>query len=365
MDLSGRIRAANGRLKAANVSVRIEVRGHRLLLRATLPPKPFSSKLVSYQQRISTGLSATPKGISQAEKEARLIAAKLATREFCWEPYSKSAEVSNGSCGDWIRRLEAHYLSAGGSRETWKGDYQKVLKLLPESAELSRDILRKLIESTKPNTKTRRRACMATAALAKYAGLELDTKALRGKYQPGTVDPRSIPSDDEILAVWERIENPGWKWAYGMMATYGLRNHEVFHLELDGKICTVGADTKTGSREIWPCYPEWFLSLSLSNLSDGLPKIDTTRSNSAIGHSVTKYLTPICGFSPYSLRHAWAIRTSLFGWPVELAARQMGHSVEMHTRVYHRWINREHQQRVFDLLVERGDRPSLENRQDS
>ena len=57
------------------------------------------------------------------------------------------------------------------------------------------------------------------------------------------------------------------------------------------------------------------------------------------------------------MRHAWAIRTAIFGWPVELAARQMGHSVDMHTRTYHRWLSREHQQRVYDLLVNRPDRP--------
>ncbi|MGB3492789.1 MAG: hypothetical protein WBA57_08675 [Elainellaceae cyanobacterium] len=350
MDLSGRIRAANGRLKAAMVSVRIEARGQRLLLRATLPPKPTSTKTEPYQQRLSLGIAATPIGVSRAEKEARLIAAKLSTREFDWAPYCTTQSAIAESCGEWIGRFEAHYLDAGGSKETWQGDYLKVLKILPQDAELSAEQMLKLIEGTNPNTKTRRRSCMAAAALAKFAGLELDTKSLRGKYQPGKLDPREIPSDDEILTTWERISNPGWKWVYGMMATYGLRNHEVFHSEIEGVICKVGEKTKTGSRDCWPCYPEWFESQLKPTLRGVRPHLDLSRSNSAIGHSVTSYLSPICGFSPYSLRHAWAIRSSLFGWPVELAARQMGHSVEMHTKIYHRWINREQQQSVFERL---------------
>ncbi|MEO1149319.1 MAG: site-specific integrase, partial [Cyanobacteria bacterium J06638_22] len=62
-------------------------------------------------------------------------------------------------------------------------------------------------------------------------------------------------------------------------------------------------------------------------------------------------------FAPYDLRHAWAVRTLLFGWPVELSARQMGHSVDIHTRTYQRWISRERIQQVYDLLVNREDRP--------
>ncbi|MEM9120340.1 MAG: hypothetical protein AAGD09_21010 [Cyanobacteria bacterium P01_F01_bin.56] len=64
---------------------------------------------------------------------------------------------------------------------------------------------------------------------------------------------------------------------------------------------------------------------------------------------------PKLPFAPYDLRHAWAVRTLLFGWPVELSARQMGHSVEVHTRTYQRWITRQQTQQVYDLLVNLAD----------
>ena len=62
-------------------------------------------------------------------------------------------------------------------------------------------------------------------------------------------------------------------------------------------------------------------------------------------------------FVPYDLRHTWAVRTLLFGWPVELSARQMGHSVDVHTGTYQRWIDREKIQAVYDLLGTRSNRP--------
>ncbi|MEM6434652.1 MAG: hypothetical protein AAF773_12495 [Cyanobacteria bacterium P01_D01_bin.115] len=165
-----------------------------------------------------------------------------------------------------------------------------------------------------------------------------------------------MPTDEAIALYREQSTNPAWQWVYGMMAAYGLKNHECFHLDLaDFPVVQVLETTKTGTREVWPCYPEWPSAWSLDKMR--LPPIKLNRTNQKIGHSVTKYLSPKLPFVPYDLRHAWAVRTLLFGWPVELSARQMGHSVEVHTRTYQRWIDREKIQAVYDLLVSRGDRP--------
>ena len=43
---------------------------------------------------------------------------------------------------------------------------------------------------------------------------------------------RHLPSDHQILESLLRIPNPRWRLAYGLMATYGLRNHEVFFSDL-------------------------------------------------------------------------------------------------------------------------------------
>ena len=87
-----------------------------------------------------------------------------------------------------------------------------------------------------------------------------------------------------------------------------------------------------------------------------MPKV-TGKDNSALGMRMTQAFKRY-GFSkPYNLRHAWAIRTLGFGLDVSLGAAQMGHSVQVHTDIYHHWISDRHHQRAFEILMERPDRP--------
>lgn len=73
MDISGKLRQVNGRLKASKVGVAVEQWGEKLRLRATLPPKPGAKQTEPSQQRVSLGLPASPEGLRRAEKEARLV----------------------------------------------------------------------------------------------------------------------------------------------------------------------------------------------------------------------------------------------------------------------------------------------------
>ncbi|NET35451.1 MAG: site-specific integrase [Cyanothece sp. SIO1E1] len=359
MEISGKLAQANGRLKAARVGVRIEQSGGKLRLRATLPSKPGSRCTQAHQQRISIGVPANLSGLKEAEKEARKIGALLACDEFDWEAYAPSQSMPSTplTIDKLLEQFGKHYLSAGkGKPETLQQEYLDPFKGCDPKAVLTPELLKELILSKQPNTRSRLRICSAAKALSKFAGLDFDPSPWRGHYSPTKVNPRDIPSDTCIAQCRKSIKNPAWRWVYGMMATYGLRNHEVFRLDLANfPIIHVLENTKTGAREVWPCYPEWAEVWQLQNYL--LPQINLNRSNKQIGTSVNLYLRSRISFKPYDLRHAWAIRTSLFGWPVELAARQMGHSCEMHTRTYHRWLNTQHQQQIYDLLINRPDRP--------
>ena len=37
---------------------------------------------------------------------------------------------------------------------------------------------------------------------------------------------KDIPSDKEILEIWESISDPRWKWVHGMVAAFGIRPSE-------------------------------------------------------------------------------------------------------------------------------------------
>jgi len=47
----------------------------------------------------------------------------------------------------------------------------------------------------------------------------------------------------------------------------------------------------------------------------------------------------------------------LFGMDVGMAAAQMGHSVDLHCKLYHKWITKDQQMKAFQILMARSDRP--------
>lgn len=172
------------------------------------------------------------------------------------------------SCFYWVDKFREDFYQRGSSETTWNGDYWKIFKRLPMNETLTATVLHELVIGTKPNTKTRKRACMAVRQLAQFAGVAYDPKRYEGKYSPDSVDPRSIPSDEFIVSEWSRLKNSGWKWVFGILATYGLRPHEAFRLDFEAlrtgePILQVQRNTKTGCRQVW-AYPPECSTLSIS-----------------------------------------------------------------------------------------------------
>ncbi|NET31045.1 MAG: site-specific integrase [Cyanothece sp. SIO1E1] len=355
--IEGRVAQANGRLKAARVGVSIEVKGDRLYLRATFPPKPSSPKQHAYQQRLALGYRLTPAGLKRAEQEARKIGVFLNCGEFSWEPYLRQ-KLGTESVGDWISRFEEAYFTRRAktpqSETTWRYDYLKVFSKLPADQPLTIKMLRDAIIATEPDTRTRKRFVDVSSRLAKFAGLDADFKELKGNYSPQKVNPRNLPSD-RLIAEWrEKIPNPEWQYAYGLIATYGLRPHEVFYSDL-ARFPIIEVDGKTGKRLVYPFYPEW---CDIWNLAQGTLPVVSGKTNSDLGSRVTHAFSRYeVTFNPYDLRHAWAVRSLEFGLDISLAAQQMGHSVKVHSEIYHAWISEDVHQRAYEALINRPNRP--------
>ncbi|AFY54409.1 hypothetical protein Riv7116_1868 [Rivularia sp. PCC 7116] len=360
------LKEINQRLKDACMGVRVEQQGNTLFLRATLPPKPNSNKSKPCQQRIALGIRANKKGIKRAEGEAYKLAGLLSCKEFKWEVYLQSDPDSPPVryVADLVKAYEEFYFQTRQrnhkSETTWTGDYFKIFKRLPTDELLTKEVIMEVITEIAPDTKQRVRACMALQALANFAELNIDLKPFRGTYSPKRTKPRDLPDDLAIAKVFHGIKNESWQWIFGMLATYGLRNHEVFRVDFDSilkgnYIVSVGENSKTGPRKVWPCYPEWFSEFRLNEVR--LPNISLDRSNTKVGESVTQWFTHNIPFGAYNLRHCWAVRTLGFGLDVSLAAQQMGHSTKVHTEIYHHWISEQHHQRAFELMMMRENRP--------
>ena len=361
----------NRRLKAAKLGLQIERRGERLNLRGTLPPRPGSARLRSYQQRVPLKLPATKAGLKQCEQMAKIIAAQLLQDSFDWCDYLgpvAGLRMAGVDLSGQIDAFERHFFetrrsesSAASLQTTWEKAYVPYLRKLQMTAtrhsELSLpEAIYTTVQSTKANSRSRQICCTALAALAEFLNLELPTelKSFWGNYGNSQTQLRDLPSDEQIVEVYDSIRNPRWRYVYGMMATYGLRNHEVFFCDLTPNAeIIVRETTKTGRHEVWPFYPEW---VDRFNLGTGeLPKINTdlnTTTLQRVGQQVTtqfrRYKIP---FSPYDLRHAWAVRTILMGLPDVVSARMMGHSVQVHNRTYHRWMTHRDQQAAVQTAL--------------
>lgn len=376
--LDAHIEKVNTRLKAARLGLKIERRGDMLGLRGTLPPRPGSDRHRPYQQRIALKLPANKAALKQAEQEAKVIAAKLIEQTFDWRPYlvQKGQALGSDELIDKIAAFEQHYLKEGEAdpdkhcasvKSTWEKAYAPYLRKLQETCDRRTalslpEAIVATVKSTRANSRSRQVCCTAMDAFADFLAIELpvDLKTLWGKYGSSRTQMRQLPTDEQILHWFHHIPNPAWQFVYGMMAVYGLRNHEVFFcdyspLTADNSeaVIEVLATTKTGTHDVWPFPPHWVDEFGLREIN--LPDIETNLEKTTlqrIGQQVTlqfrRYGVP---FAPYDLRHAWAVRTILMGLPDTVAARMMGHSVAIHNRTYHRWITRRDQQKAVDAAL--------------
>ncbi|MEM6520566.1 MAG: site-specific integrase [Cyanobacteria bacterium P01_C01_bin.70] len=371
--LDAPLEKVNARLKAARLGLKIERRGDTLALRGTLPPRPGSDRIRPHQQRISLKLPANKTALKQAEQEAKVIAARLIEGSFDWRQYLVQLGPVLGSdeLADKIAAFEQHYVTEAQTDPdkhpasvltTWNKAYapylRKLQALMERRLRLSLpEAIVATVRETRANSRSRQVCCTAMDAFAQFLALELpvDLKTLWGKYGSRHAQMRQLPTDAQIVEWFHRIPNPAWQFVYGLMAVYGLRNHEVFFCDRralalgDSEAAIEVLDTtKTGAHDVWPFPLDWVVEFGLR---DGeLPDIETNLKQTTlqrIGQQVTlqfrRYEIP---FAPYDLRHAWAVRTILLGVPDTVAARMMGHSVAVHNRTYHRWITRRDQQQA-------------------
>jgi integrase len=377
--LDDQLNIVNQRLKAAQLGIKIERRGEKLSLRATLPPRPDSPKLRAHQQRVPLGLPATKAGLKQIEKTAKVIAAQLIENTFAWQDYLgpiAGLKRSSADLAEQIAAFEVYFFQFRANsdkpasvRTTWEKAYVPYLRKLQaiaaqhSSFSLSEAIYA-TVQSTQANSRSRQVCCTALDALATFLNAPLPTelKSFWGTYGNSKTQVRKLPTDEEILAAYHQIPNPEWQFVYGIMATYGLRNHEVFFSDYamlasgdEEAAIEVLESTKTGHHDVWPFHPEWIDAFNLRQIA--LPKLNTDLSSTTlqlVGQQVSlqfkRYAIP---FAPYDLRHAWAVRTIGVGLPDTVSARMMGHSVAIHNRTYHRWISRRDQRAAVQAALNR------------
>ncbi len=381
MNIIHEISSINEKFSTKGSKLRIEKRGGKLNIRGRLPSK--DNENMSRIQRISLGLNADLLGLKEAEKKLQLITLQLELNQFDWKNWTQVSKVENNKNikDDFLKKIDefekvffkeikSEFLNST-RKTTWQSSYKPYMKRMisvySNNEEL--DINKLFINTLKSYEKGSRSRKQCGTSLNVFASfmkhkLPSNWNLMSQGYGIKRASFRELPNDDFIQELWSKIPNKSWKYVFALMATYGLRNHEVFFADLSSlkkggdNIIRVLDTTKTGEHQVWPFHPKWVEIFELNNLGEDyslLPKINlnlksTTLQN--IGKRVTEQFKRYqLNIKPYDLRHAYAVRTILYDLPDTVAARMMGHSVNLHTKTYHHWITKRDQQKAVNNAI--------------
>ncbi|PZU97233.1 MAG: hypothetical protein DCF24_12580 [Cyanobium sp.] len=161
---------------------------------------------------------------------------------------------------------------------------------------------------------------------------------------------------EHILAMVQAIPDPRWRFAFQLMAVYGLRPEELQHLQIrQGRLwCKyemVASRGKTRPRllRVLPCddwADGWSLEARFS--TQKLPPMQPGLGGGYVGHYLMnrplwkelrrEYEANGEKLVPYSCRHGYAHRAHVVcDLPPKVVAAAMGHSVQTHLAAYSRW----------------------------
>ena len=352
MNLSSEIDEINNGLATKGIKMRLENRGKYLNLRGPLPSKENKDQIKI--QRISLGLPANIEGLNECEKLLQLLLLQLQHNQFNWQNWekhiSRKGNKNNNSIAECIEKFEllffkniTHSKSFSSKKTTWNSAYKPYLNRLQKITEnksqsLNAQLLCEVLKSYKENSRSRQQCSSTLGVFARYLNIELpeDWKRLAAGYGIKKYNFRELPDDNKIKEFLYLIPNKNWRIVYGVMATYGLRNHEVFFSDYSSlskngdHILRVLPNTKTGEHQVWPFHPEWVGLFELDKItatSGLLPDIKTDLKETTlqhIGRRVSEQFRRYkISFTPYDLRHSWAVRTILIGLPNTVAAKMM------------------------------------------
>ncbi|MFB6276294.1 MAG: tyrosine-type recombinase/integrase [Halothece sp.] len=357
------LQTLNDQLSAAYCRAKVEQIKNKLYLRATLPPKPGEDKTEWRQQRIPLRCNATPEGLREAKTMAFAVSASLDKGQFDWGEFIASAPKTL-TVADAIARFERQYFQARPRTPTTENSFSKhytaFFKQLPQQSSLTKALLiETLVNRYPPDTYARKSCYRAYQSLSRTClGEDLGKPHLRGTYSPDQPDPGDLPSDKTIERTRRWIRNPDMVACYDLMACYGLRPSECFWVDPDSLRDPNGVirvkthkSRKPYWRLVYPSRPDWVRRWQISAIA--LPKRGAEKTNNELGRRITEYFRKHreIPFNAYMLRHAYAARLAAKNVDSAVAAKWMGHSNDIHCRIYHKFLDRNHFDAVFKACI--------------
>ena len=279
--------------------------------------------------------------------------------------------------GDWdalIAAFREHKLISGEIEpSSWHRVYRhhmnhvlgaEAVAAPPQNAKQLLEALAR-IWADKPGGCTRQIQIQSTAALLGWAVAErrlaengeppqdLSVFVGRSRTAKAITTPLEVK---HILALVRAIPDARWRYAFQLMAAYGLRPEELQHLQIrQGRLwCMyekVASRGKTRPRVLRPLpCDDWADGWRLEErfLTQELPPMQPGLGGGYVGHYLMNrplwkelrrdYEAKGEKLVPYSFRHGYAHRAHVIcDLPPKVVAAAMGHSVQTHLAAYSRW----------------------------
>ncbi len=202
-----------------------------------------------------TGIS-YPKTASHVDKALKIllnINERLASALFSWQDFPSASFIpkqyrqstQTKTIGEILEEYEAYYWATHDSEKwsshrTWNDCRKTYHRYLPKNEPFSDEAIESTIVKYKSTLSAKKACVQELKRLCKFA--EFDYKnwqrwmtSYKSKLKPELTDEQII----DFFYEFKRKKAQGgsnsqhqlWQWMYGMMAVYGLRNHEVFNIQ--------------------------------------------------------------------------------------------------------------------------------------
>ncbi len=390
MKFNDKLLEVNQRLKSSKTKVSIEATRGGIQLRATLPLKPGDTSKQGRdkkQYKISLAIPANFDGLKTAEEEAYELGKLIARQTFTWTDKYLGVQATKNkgiTFREFYEQFEKRYFEK--RKRTIKSENSFRIHQSSFSTYLLSDDVISVTNIIKTIDKidsdfAKKHAIAVSRIIKNELNLDIDFSQYKLNCKS---KKRNIPDDKTILTSINNFEvryselprmnrnlRDSWKLhklIYGLLATYGLRPREVINnpdldwfISLKNKRNTfkVHESNKTGYREVLPFVPEWVELFDLKNL-EAIKLLKEKAADWSNARELTSKVQWIAAtfkvnkipFRPYDLRHACAIRAHLQGIPIKAAADNLGHTVEIHTKIYQRWFSLENRNKAFEQTFE-------------
>jgi integrase len=303
----------------------INVQRGRLYLLANLPRR--DGQPGRQQSRIALKLDDNPVNRRAAAKQLTTLQRQLATDTFDWAYWTDQREGITWR--EAIARLHRARVVLGRTSErTWEINYMGRLRQIPPASTVTSESIAAALQRYDRSTCSYKELWYLLRQLAQLAAVPFPELPVPTYNRAELV---AVPTDAEIIRWVEDAPDPAC-WYLGMMATYGLRPHEIetAHL-IERDYLQVAEASKTGFRTVVPVPRDWVERFNIRDRRIREQPTDVAKWLSKTGKQMG------VPWRCYALRHAYAGRLWREGGSrldIYTAARLMGHTATQHAKTY-------------------------------